>query len=70
MDREGGGTTVVGKRSKISAVNKGISALTNLGMLENFIALIKIESYSKFGSALFNDPAITSNDLTALIPKS
>lgn len=70
MDLEGGGTTVVGNRSKIRAVNKGISALTNLGIFENFIALIKIESYSKFGSALFKDPAITSSDLTALIPKS
>jgi hypothetical protein len=32
--------------------------------------LIKIESSSKLGSARFRDPAITSKDLTALIPKS
>jgi hypothetical protein len=38
--------------------------------LENFMALIKMESSSKFGSARLRDPAITSKDLTALIPKS
>jgi hypothetical protein len=32
--------------------------------------LIRMESYSRFGSALLRDPAITSKDLTALIPKS
>lgn len=70
FDLDGGGTYVVGKRSRISAVNRGISAFTNLGIFENFIALIRIESYSRLGSALLSDPAITSKDFTALIPKS
>jgi hypothetical protein len=60
----------VGKRSRMSAVKSGISALTNLGMLENFMALMRIESYSRLGSARFREPAMTSRDLTALIPKS
>ena len=70
VDFEGGGTSVVGKRSKIKAVKRGMSALTNLGMLLNFIALIRIESSDKLGSALFSEPAMTRRDLTALIPKS
>lgn len=61
---------MVGNKSRIRAVNKGMSAFTNFGMLENFIALIRILSSSRFGSALFRLPAITSKDLTALIPKS
>jgi hypothetical protein len=44
LDLKGGGTSVVGKRSRIKAVKRGISALTNLGMLLNFIALMRIES--------------------------
>ena len=61
---------MVGNRSRMRAVKRGISALTNLGILLNFIALIRIESSERLGSALLRDPAITRRDLTALIPKS
>ncbi len=61
---------MVGKRSNIKALNNGISSLTNFGIFENFIAFIRILSSYKLGSALFNDPAITNKDFTALIPKS
>jgi hypothetical protein len=47
-----------------------MSAFTNFGILANFIAFIRIISYSRSGSALFKLPAITSRDFTALIPKS
>ena len=49
FDFDGGGTSVVGNRSKIRAVKRGISALTNLGMLENFMALMRMESSSRLG---------------------
>ena len=65
-----GGIQVVGNRSQIRAVNNGMSAFTNFGMFENFIAFINMLSYSRFGSARFNEPAMTSKDFTALIPKS
>jgi hypothetical protein len=44
LEREGGGTSVAGNRSNISAVKRGISAFTNLGILENFMALMRMES--------------------------
>ena len=61
---------MVGNKSRMRAVNRGMSALTNLGMLLNFMALMRIDSSDKLGSALLREPAITRRDLTALIPKS
>lgn len=51
-------------------VKSGISGFKNLGMLELFIALIRMLSYSRLGSARFREPAMTKRDLTARMPKS
>ena len=64
------GIITPGNRSYSNAENSGKSSFKNLGILESLIALISTTSSDRLLSALFNDPAITSNDFTALIPKS
>lgn len=60
----------LGNKSCTKASNNGISYFKNLGILESFIALINTTYSLYLTSALFNAPAITNSDFTALIPKS
>lgn len=59
-----------GKRSEIIAENKGRSSFKNFGTLASLMALINTLSSLSWGLALFNEPAITNTDFTALRPKS
>ena len=59
-----------GNRSLTIALNSGISCDKNFGILASLIALTSTTSSDRLTSALFNDPAITNSDFTALIPKS
>ena len=59
-----------GKRSWIKALKRGKSSAKNLGRLASLIALMSKTSSAKSGLDLFNYPAITKTDFTALRPKS
>ena len=64
------GTGTPGNKSSMIPKKRGKSWDKNLGTLESLIARINTTSSDTSGSFLLNAPAITSTDLTALIPKS
>jgi hypothetical protein len=64
------GISAFGKRSEIKAWNNGRSSFKNFGILDSLMALIRTISSPRSCYDLLSDPAITSTDFTALIPKS
>lgn len=64
------GTSTPGNKSVTIPSNRGRSCSKNLGTLESLIALIRTMFSSVLLSYLLRDPAMTSTDFTALIPKS
>ena len=64
------GTATPGKRSPTMAWKSGRSSARNLGMLLSCMARISTTSSLKFGKARLSEPAMTSTDLTARMPKS
>ena len=64
------GMTTPGKRSEISPWKSGTSSYRNLGRLESRSARISVTSSPMSGFSRLSEPAITSTDLTARMPKS
>ena len=64
------GISAPGNKSYTSALKRGRSSFKNFGKFASHIARISTTSSLRSGYALFKEPAITSTDLTALIPKS
>jgi hypothetical protein len=62
--------STLGNRSCTMAEKRGKSSFKNLGTFESLMALMSTASSFKLGLALFKEPAMTSTDLTALMPKS
>jgi len=64
------GTTTPGKRSEMMFWNSSTSSFRNLGRLESRMARMSTTSSDSVGLARLSEPAMTSTDLTARMPKS
>ena len=64
------GTSTPGNRSETIASKSSASSLRNLGKLESRIARINTTCSSRSGEPRLSEPAMTSTDLSARMPKS